>query len=145
MTLYAALVAGLLIVGIWAADRAGAAFGHEDDGRIVIDEVVGQLLALWPLLILCDLGSMNFELLVGVVTGFVLFRLFDIWKPGAVRWAERRFRGGVGVMADDVVAGIQGALVLVVVQVFCVPFVFEIASGIASGSLAGPVSGGGAL
>jgi phosphatidylglycerophosphatase A len=46
------------------------------------------------------------------VTGFVLFRCFDIWKPGPVRWAERRFEGGAGVMMDDLVAGILAAAVL---------------------------------
>ena len=44
------------------------------------------------------------------MTGFVLFRVFDIWKPGAIRWAERRFTGGWGVMADDIMAGIHGDL-----------------------------------
>jgi phosphatidylglycerophosphatase A len=46
------------------------------------------------------------------VTGFVAFRVFDIWKPGPVRWAERRFSGGAGVMLDDVVAGAFAALLL---------------------------------
>ena len=46
------------------------------------------------------------------MTGFVLFRVFDIWKPGPVGWAERRFEGGLGVMLDDVVAGALGAAVL---------------------------------
>ena len=47
-----------------------------------------------------------------VVTAFVAFRVFDIWKPGPVGWVERRFHGGVGVMADDCVAGGFAALVL---------------------------------
>ena len=46
------------------------------------------------------------------MAGFVLFRVFDIWKPGPVRWAEQHFRGGAGVMMDDVVAGALGAVVL---------------------------------
>ena len=46
------------------------------------------------------------------MTGFVTFRVFDVWKPGPVRWAERRFSGGTGVMLDDVVAGVFAALVL---------------------------------
>ena len=46
------------------------------------------------------------------MTGFVLFRVLDIWKPGPVGWAERSLAGGVGVMADDLVAGVLGALVL---------------------------------
>ncbi|MDH3685195.1 MAG: phosphatidylglycerophosphatase A, partial [Myxococcales bacterium] len=53
-----------------------------------------------------------------VVTGFVLFRVFDIWKPGPVRWAERRFPGGLGVMLDDIVAGVLGAGVLALALTF---------------------------
>jgi phosphatidylglycerophosphatase A len=97
----------LTCLGIWAADGAETAFGREDDGRIVIDEVVGQLLTLAPLLPAGAARSLPW-----LVTGFVAFRVFDIWKPGPVRWAERRFRGGVGVMMDDVVAGALAAVVL---------------------------------
>jgi phosphatidylglycerophosphatase A len=103
----------LLALGVWAADGAEAAFGREDDGRIVIDEVVGQLLALAPLAALvhgCGGWPISAAAFGGwLVTGFVLFRCFDIAKPGPVRWAERRFRGGVGVMMDDVVAGALAA------------------------------------
>ena len=51
-------------------------------------------------------------LLIWLVTGFVVFRVFDIWKPGPVRSAERSFEGGAGVMLDDVVAGLFGAVVM---------------------------------
>ncbi len=97
----------LFFLGIWAADTAERVFGREDDGRIVIDEVAGQLLTFAPLLVLGSSRSPS-----ALVTGFVLFRCFDIWKPGPVRWAERRFEGGVGVMMDDLVAGILAAMVL---------------------------------
>jgi phosphatidylglycerophosphatase A len=97
----------LLALGVWAADRAERVYG-EDDGRIVIDEVLGQLLTLGPILLW---GPVS---LPGLVTGFVTFRLLDIWKPGPVRWAERHFEGGMGVVADDVVAGALGAVVLAV-------------------------------
>ena len=50
--------------------------------------------------------------------GFLLFRLFDIWKPGPVGWAERRFAGGAGVMLDDVVAGALAALVMTPLALF---------------------------
>jgi len=120
LVLYALAVGLLLLVGIRAAGRAEVDFGRRDDGRIVIDEVVGQLIALLPLLLLVPLGRFVAEDLFlffpGVVTGFVLFRLFDVWKPGAVRWAERRFEGGLGVMADDVVAGFYAGLCLFVLQ-----------------------------
>ena len=103
-----ALVATLGL-GTWASERAERIFGRHDDGRIVVDEVVGQWITLAPIVpFLRSLDSFSFG--VAVVTAFVAFRLFDIWKPGAVRWAERRFDGGFGVMADDVVAGLYGAL-----------------------------------
>lgn len=102
-------IAVTFVLGTWASGRAERLFGRHDDGRIVVDEVVGQWIALAPLVpFLPQLDS--FSLGVAVVTGFVAFRVFDIWKPGAVRWAEQRFEGGLGVMADDVVAGVYGAL-----------------------------------
>jgi phosphatidylglycerophosphatase A len=106
--LYALAVALLLGAGIWAAGEVERASGVEDDGRIVIDEVVGQLIALAPLL--GDPEPLRTPL--WLVTGFVAFRVFDVWKPGPVRWAERRFSGGAGVMLDDVVAGAFTALLL---------------------------------
>jgi phosphatidylglycerophosphatase A len=110
-------------VGVWAAGRAEIFFGQHDDGRIVIDEVAGQLITLSPLVFLFSQSASFspdaprattelFPFFSWVVTGFVLFRLFDVWKPGPVRWAERRFEGGLGVMADDAVAGAFGAVVL---------------------------------
>jgi phosphatidylglycerophosphatase A len=117
LVLYALAVGALLLLGIRASGRAEVDFGRRDDGRIVIDEVVGQLIALAPLVPWARFARDDlFLLLSEVVTGFVLFRLFDVWKPGAVRWAERRFEGGLGVMADDVVAGLYAGLCLFVLH-----------------------------
>jgi phosphatidylglycerophosphatase A len=107
LALYALTVAALTALGIWAADRCEGLFGAKDDGRIVIDEVVGQLLTLAPLLILQPA-----RFFFWTVTGFVLFRVFDVWKPGPVRWMERNLPGGVGVVMDDVMAGVFAALTL---------------------------------
>ena len=96
---------GLLALGVWAAERAERIYG-EDDGRIVIDEVLGQLLTLAPFLFWRPFTF------AGLVTAFVTFRLLDIWKPGPIGWAERHFEGGVGVIADDVVAGVLGAVAM---------------------------------
>ena len=105
----AAIVAGtavaLLVVGIYAADVAERVYERRDDGRIVIDEVVGQLIALSP----AALWSANPRSPLFVAIGFLAFRLFDIWKPGPVRWAERHLAGGAGVMFDDVLAGLLAA------------------------------------
>ena len=98
----------LVALGVWAAEVTEQIWGLQDDGRIVIDEVAGQILALAPMLTLAP-GSGWLARGGALVTGFVAFRLFDIAKPGPVRWAERRFEGGVGVMADDLVAGALAA------------------------------------
>jgi phosphatidylglycerophosphatase A len=108
--LFALTTATLLALGTWAADRAEILFGQKDDRRIVIDEVVGQLIALAPLLCFADRAGVSSLALLGA--GFLLFRLFDIWKPGPIGWAERRFKGGAGVMLDDVVAGALAAVVM---------------------------------
>jgi len=107
------LVAAILLgVGIWAADQAERALGRKDDGRIVIDEVVGQMLALAPLAALAPSLQRHPGLLMA---GFLLFRLLDIWKPGPVRLAERTFKGGLGVMLDDVVAGLLAAAAILAI------------------------------
>ena len=105
------LPAGVVVAifgGLWAIRaatglpwRASAPDDHDDPGWIVIDEVAGQMLAL--------LGLHRFTW-VGVVAAFVLFRLFDIVKPGPIGWADRR-GGAVGIMLDDVIAGLLAAAV----------------------------------
>lgn len=114
------LAVALAAVGVWSSARAEKGFGRSDDGRIVIDEVAGQWLALGPLLWLVPgafepmaAAPLIFSpFFTAAVTGFVLFRWFDIAKPGPVGWAERKFKGGVGVMADDLVAGVFAGLIL---------------------------------
>jgi phosphatidylglycerophosphatase A len=101
--LYALAALALLSLGVRAADAAERVYGREDDGRIAIDEVVGQLVALAPL----ALPGVRSGWLA-VVTGFVAFRVFDVWKPGPARRAER-LGGGAGVMLDDAVAGLLAA------------------------------------
>ena len=77
-------------------------YGVGDDSAIVVDEIAGQWLALLML---------PQDVLLAAAA-FVLFRLFDIWKPGPIRWLERNLRGSQGVMADDVLAGLAAAAVL---------------------------------
>lgn len=101
--LLAAAIA-VFIVGCIAADRATRAGTERDPGWVVIDEVAGQ----WLTLLALPLS------LAGFAIGFVLFRLFDIWKPWPVRWAERRYSGGFGIMIDDVLAALYAVIVVVV-------------------------------
>ena len=100
MTLVATLVA-VTAVGIWAASRVERVLGAKDPGLIVIDEVAGMLLAV---LLLPRTISV-------LITAFLLFRLFDVWKPFPARESQV-LRGGLGVMLDDLIAGLY-ALVLV--------------------------------
>ncbi len=89
--------------GVWAIGAIGP---DGDPGWIVIDEFAGQWIALLGLASPSPLG---------VLAAFALFRLFDITKPGPVGWADRR-HGPVWVMADDVIAGLIAAVVLVAVR-----------------------------
>ena len=92
----------LFMVGVWASNKACARTRLEDPRLIVIDEVSGQLIALTPLAFWVSTP------IIGVVIGFFLFRLFDIFKPYPIRKLER-LHGGLGVMADDALAGIYAA------------------------------------
>ena len=95
LPVYAATVVGSIGLAIWAAERMCQAWGTDDDGRIVADEIAGQLVTLLPLVAIGRADALGW-----VVTGFVLFRVFDVWKPGPVRWAgtelARRHRSGPG-------------------------------------------------
>ena len=97
---YLLALVGITALGIWASGEAEKIFERRDDGRITIDEVAGMLLALAFLPVRLDV----------VVAGFLLFRLFDIWKPYPVRAAEALPKG-LGVMADDLLAGVYANLV----------------------------------
>lgn len=94
----------LFLLGLWAAHCYEIETGEHDSSRIVIDEVVGMLLASLPLLY--DLSWMNIALC------FAAFRLFDALKIGPVGWLDRHVRGAFGVMIDDVAAGLMAAIVV---------------------------------
>ncbi len=84
--------------------------GHHDPSWVVIDEVAGQWIALLPVAFGATLNaSAPLDLWPGWVAAFLLFRLFDIWKPGPVGWADRR-PGAAGVVLDDLFAGLLAAL-----------------------------------
>ena len=109
LPLYLFAIAAAFAVGVWACGIAGRALGVDDHRSIVWDEFVGMWIALIPVLIPALWASWS-----SVVIGFGLFRLFDIWKPGPIRRLDSRLKGGVGVMVDDVVAGVFAAIVLAV-------------------------------
>lgn len=99
---YLAVLLGLVPIGLWACAKTARELGAHDPAPIVWDEFLGYLLTMagaplgWP----------------WVVAGFVLFRLFDIWKPWPIRVLDARVHGGFGVILDDLVAGAFALAVL---------------------------------
>lgn len=99
---YAALVVVTFAAGVWLCERTARALGVHDHPAIVWDEVVGYLITM--------AGAPTGW--VWVVVGFALFRLFDVAKPWPVSLADRRVHGGLGIMLDDVLAGLYGLAAL---------------------------------
>ena len=94
----------VLAVGVWAADVYAKEIGDDDPGAVVIDEVAGQWLTL---ALAAPLDALFYA------AGFLLFRVFDILKPWPVNWADDQLKGGLGIMADDIIAAGYAAGVLV--------------------------------
>lgn len=93
---------GLILFAVYIADQAEIILGKKDPGCIVIDEIAGYVVAL----------SMVPVQISTLAAGFFIFRFFDILKPFPVRYFERNFSGGAGVVLDDIMAGVLSALVL---------------------------------
>lgn len=91
------------MAGIWAASQAERLSQRKDPGIVVIDEVAGQMIALLP-------GPFYVHTWWSIISAFVLFRAFDIWKPYPIRRLEK-LESGLGIMADDIVAGIYAVIV----------------------------------
>lgn len=93
----------ITMAGIWAATRAEKATQKKDPSIVVIDEVAGQMIALLS-------GPFWLPTWWSVLSAFILFRLFDIWKPYPIRRLES-LESGLGIMADDVLAGVYALIV----------------------------------
>ena len=104
------LVVAIVVVtfaGIWAGTRTEELAGRKDPGKVVVDEVAGQLIATLPLVFVKQWS------IAAVMVSFVLFRFFDIVKPyPANRFQE--LKGGYGVMCDDLVAGVYAAVIVTI-------------------------------
>jgi phosphatidylglycerophosphatase A len=100
--LYAVTVIAAFALGSWICEAVSRDLGVHDHGGIVFDEFVGYWITMfllpveWP----------------WILAGFAAFRLFDIWKPGPIRWLDRNVGGGFGIMFDDVAAGAVACLSL---------------------------------
>jgi len=100
--LYTLLVVILTIGGIWICDKAAQRLGEHDFGGIVWDEIAGFLITM-------SLVSFSW---MAVLEGFILFRVFDIFKPWPIKWIDQKVGGGLGIMLDDVLAGAIAAVIL---------------------------------
>jgi len=99
---YLSVVGLLLLVGVGCAGAAEKILDRNDPRPVVIDEIIGQLIALTAVPL--HPGA--------VVLGFLLFRFFDILKPFPANWIDRHLHGGLGIVLDDVVAGLYTWLLL---------------------------------
>lgn len=100
--LYEITLIGFFFLSVWVSENAERFFRKKDDQRIVIDEIIGFLTTmLWVP------KTIRF-----VIIGFFLFRFFDILKPFPIRRLEKGFKGGFGVVLDDVLAGVYANIVL---------------------------------
>jgi phosphatidylglycerophosphatase A len=97
-----AAIVGVTAVGVWASNEMAKAMGVEDPQCVVIDEVAGTLLAM---------GMVRSSGIGVQLLALGLFRLFDVWKPGVIDTVQNAKPEGVGIMADDVLAGILAGVV----------------------------------
>lgn len=110
---YLAVLALAIVAGVPICAQAARALDVHDDGRIVWDEFAGQWLALLPLVPVTAWGPGE---MAWLFVGFGLFRLFDIAKPWPIGYLDKRVHGGVGIMIDDLLAGVFAAVVLVLLR-----------------------------
>ncbi len=103
---YLAFLIAFIFLAIWAADGRAKEMGANDPSEIVIDEVAGML---------CAMAFHKFTLM-GLLVGFALFRFFDIVKIWPANWAEKKIRGGFGIVLDDVIAGVYANAALFAVE-----------------------------
>ena len=108
LSVYIAVTVVAALAGIWICQSATKAIGQDDHGSIVWDEFVG----FWITMIAAPKG------LFWLLAGFLIFRFFDIIKPWPIRWLDRYVKGGLGIMVDDVLAGLFGLLVMQI-GVYC--------------------------
>lgn len=99
---YLSLVIIAALAGIWICGESAKKLGVHDHAGIVWDEFVG----FWITMLAAPSG------LIWVIMGFIIFRVFDIWKPWPIYIADDKVHGGLGIMLDDIVAGIYALIVM---------------------------------
>ena len=109
------LTLAITIIGIFEINKYEKITGTHDQQHIVIDEAAGMWLSLMIAYSTAITMSYPYAELLAIVFSFAAFRLFDIWKPSTIGWIDREVKGGMGVMLDDILAGIAGGLLSVVI------------------------------
>ena len=107
---YCGFIVFSFALGVYLCQKASDALGVHDHGGIVWDEFVG----FWITMIAAPDGWQ------WIVLGFCLFRLFDIWKPQPIKWLDEKVEGGLGIMLDDVLAGVYALVCLQLIYFFVV-------------------------
>lgn len=101
-TMYLFLVVVITLASMWLCDKITKEVGVHDHSGMCLDEIVGYLVTMY--------GAPHG--VIWIIWGFLLFRLFDIWKPWPIRYIDAQIQGGVGIILDDVLAGIYSLIVL---------------------------------
>lgn len=105
----------ITIIGIFEINKYEKDTGLHDQQHIVIDEAVGMWLSLMIALPTATELTIPYAQESAILLSFIAFRLFDIWKPSTIGWIDKNLKGGLGVMLDDVLAGIAGGLLTAII------------------------------
>jgi len=103
------------IVGIFEINKYERATGIHDDKQIVIDEVAGVWITMMFAISVAKTMSYPYVNEIAIVLSFATFRLFDIWKPSTIGFIDRKVAGGLGVMGDDILAGLAGGFLSIII------------------------------
>jgi phosphatidylglycerophosphatase A len=109
--IYSLLTIIATVVGVWICDVAAKKLDEHDYGGIVWDEVAGYLITLW-------FAPFSWQTMI---MGFILFRFFDILKPWPIKWVDKQVHGGLGIMLDDVLAGVFAGILLLLATPYIMP------------------------
>lgn len=104
---YAVVIIATAVIGVWLCGKTADDLNADDHGGIVWDEFVGY----WITMFMAPPGWL------WMIIGFVIFRLLDILKPWPIKWVDRQVKGGLGIMLDDILAGIMAALCIQAIHV----------------------------
>jgi len=109
------LTLAISIIAIFEINKYEKETQSHDDKSIVIDEVAGMWIAMMFAISTAQSMSYPFAWEIAIVSSFASFRLFDIWKPSTIGTIDRKVKGGLGVMGDDILAGVAGGLLSIVI------------------------------